>query len=122
MAGPLPRKRSLFEKSDAKTFVYAIQLKSRINGFLSPPAPPPVMPAKAGIHDFSVSVTKALVPGAARKSWMPAFAGMTRFFGGHRHTFAPLAAQLRAPFIFGFSIARGIASFSSEKEVLQTLR
>jgi hypothetical protein len=95
MAGPLPRKRSLFEKSDAKTFVYAIQLKSRINGFLSPTAPPPVMPAKAG---------------------------MTRFFGGHRHTFAPLAAQLRAPFIFGFSIARSIASFSSEKEVLQTLR
>jgi hypothetical protein len=37
----------------------------------------PVMPAQAGIHDFSVSVTKALGPGAARKSWMPAFAGMT---------------------------------------------
>ncbi len=28
---------------------------------------------------------------------MPAFAGMTRFFGGSRHTFASLDAQLRAP-------------------------
>jgi hypothetical protein len=35
------------------------------------------MPAQAGIHDFSVSVTKANDPGAATKSWMPAFAGMT---------------------------------------------
>jgi len=33
--------------------------------------------AKAGIHDFLISVTTALDPGAARKSWMPAFAGMT---------------------------------------------
>jgi hypothetical protein len=41
--------------------------------------PSPVMPAKAGIHDFSVNVTKALDPGAAKKSWMPACAGMTRF-------------------------------------------
>jgi len=37
---------------------YSIQLKYRINGRLPPPAPSPVMPAKAGIHDFSVSVTK----------------------------------------------------------------
>jgi hypothetical protein len=64
------------------------------------------MPAKAprgaprGIHDFSVSVTKALDSGTATKSWMPACAGMTRCFGVHRHIFASLAAQLRAPLIF----------------------
>ena len=40
------------------------------------------MPEKAGIHDFSVSVTKALDPGAPKKSWMPAFAGMTCSMGG----------------------------------------
>jgi len=38
------------------------------------------MPAPAGIHDFSVSVAKALDPGAAKKSRMPACAGMMRFF------------------------------------------
>jgi hypothetical protein len=37
---------------------------------------------------------------------MPAFAGMTRFFGGHRPTFAALAAQLGASLIFGFSSGR----------------
>jgi hypothetical protein len=44
------------------------------------------MPLKScGIHEFSGSVTKALDPGDAKKSWMPreaprgAFAGMTRF-------------------------------------------
>jgi hypothetical protein len=57
------------------------------------------MPAKAGIHDFFVSVTKALDPGAAKKSWMPACAGMTGFFCGHRHIFAYLAYQRRAPLI-----------------------
>jgi hypothetical protein len=36
-----------------------------------------VMPAKAGIHDFSVNATNALDTGAAKKSWMPAYAGMT---------------------------------------------
>jgi hypothetical protein len=35
------------------------------------------MPAKAGIHDCSVNLIKALDAGAAKKSWMPAFAGMT---------------------------------------------
>jgi hypothetical protein len=39
------------------------------------------MAAPAGIHDFSVGVTKALDPGATKKSWMPACAGMTSFFG-----------------------------------------
>jgi hypothetical protein len=62
------------------------------------------MPAKAGIHDFSVSVTKALDPGAARKSWMPAYAGMTCFFGGQRHIFACLAAQRRAPSFSGYQV------------------
>jgi hypothetical protein len=55
------------------------------------------MPAKAGIHHFSFSVTKVLHPSAAKKSWMPAYAGMTGFFGGHRHISASLAAQLHAP-------------------------
>ena len=82
--------------------IHSIRLKSRINGFLPPPAPSPVMPVKAprcapcGIHDFSVSVIKALDPGAARKSWMPAFAGMTGIFGGNSHIFASLASLLRA--------------------------
>jgi hypothetical protein len=61
------------------------------------------MPAKAprcapcGIHDFSVSVIKALDPGAARKSWMPAFAGMTGFFGCHSDEFASWSSQIRDP-------------------------
>ncbi len=36
-----------------------------------------VMPAQAGIHDFLPSVITPLDPGAAKKSRMPAFAGMT---------------------------------------------
>jgi hypothetical protein len=51
------------------------------------------MPAKAGIHDFSVSAAKALDPGTAKKSWMLAFAGMT----GER------AGGGRTPFIRDFN-------------------
>jgi len=105
----LEGKQSLFEKSDAKTFL------NLVHGQWPRQRPSSqknrVMPAKAGIHDFLVSVTKALDPGAARKSWMPAFAGVTgvRAGGG------------RDPFIRDFNriaYRSRFAAFSSEKEGL----
>jgi hypothetical protein len=58
-----------------------------VKGCLRPPKNR-VLPAQAGIHDFSVTATKALELGAARKSWMPAFAGMTgEGAGGGRNPF-----------------------------------
>jgi len=81
------------------------------------------MPAKAprcapcGIHDFSVSVIKALDPGAARKSWIPAFAGMTGFFGGNSHIFASLASLLRAP-SFSVSQLLGVEMQNSAKNAV----
>jgi hypothetical protein len=45
------------------------------------------MPAKAGIHDFLEAPGSSAFVTLTEKSWMPAFAGMTRFFGDRRHTF-----------------------------------
>jgi hypothetical protein len=45
------------------------------------------MPAQAGIHDFLGAPGSSAFGTLTKKSWMPAFAGMTRFFGGHRLTF-----------------------------------
>jgi len=81
------------------------------------------MPAQAGIHDFSFSVLIArpaelnpsgeqvgrrFKPALQKKSWMPACAGMTCVFGGHRPKFAFCAVQLRAPLMFGFSSGQSI--------------
>jgi hypothetical protein len=66
------------------------------------------MPAKAGIHDFFAAPASSAFMRLTEQSWMPAFAGMTGFFGGHRHIFASLAAQLRAPLIFGYSNERSL--------------
>jgi hypothetical protein len=69
------------------------------------------MPAQAGIHDLSVGVTKALDPGAAKKSWMPAFAGMTGFFHGNGH-WSRHGPCPRVKKVFWF--AGGIAFFSKK--------
>jgi hypothetical protein len=53
--------------------------------------------ARRRTHDFSVSVKNALDPGASKKSWMPAFAGMTGFFGCHSDEFASWSSQIRDP-------------------------
>jgi hypothetical protein len=82
------KKVFFFEKKNQKTFVtlgHGLRRRQRPKEPNMCPWPPknPVMPAKAprgaprGIHDFSFSITKALDPGTAKKSWMPAFAGMT---------------------------------------------
>jgi hypothetical protein len=38
------------------------------------------MPAQAGIHDFVAARESSAFVTLTEKSWMPAFAGMTRFF------------------------------------------
>jgi len=64
----------------------------------------PVMPAKAGIHDFLASPGSSVFVLLTEKSWMPAFAGMT---GGEQ-----AAAEIRSFVIsivfnisYGFSFA-----------------
>jgi len=52
------------------------------------------MPAKAGIHEFLVAPESSAFGALTKKSWMPAFAGMTGEAGGGRN---PLIRDSNAP-------------------------
>jgi hypothetical protein len=83
-------KQFFFEKKNQKTFGSTLLWVANVSLW---PQNKRVMPAQAGIHDFFFSVTKALDLAVARKSWMPACAGMTREGAG----------EGRNPFILDFN-------------------